>query len=304
MSDEKEPLTRSVPSSPPHRPLSLAAEGLPAFQPIVSLFKGQNSIRLPDSPTITSGSSISHHPSSDTSSHPIFPKARRGHVRTQSSSSISSLKGKGWFPFSSTPPKRKPNNEVRITVLNLVRDLVLEHSSGSPAALGILQSCAEACNSHSVSLSAILQERFIESHSPLYWAIVKRRQPDPHEELDDTMDPDLLDALLKKSSPLDAETVAELRQACLATSDHFVFQRLSILPHFTTTSGVDRVVLGATLPPDDVSVELGWANEGAFTVHFHLFQFHKRMMLSKEINHEFIARSMYSTQSRVANAQL
>jgi hypothetical protein len=59
-------------------------------------------------------------------------------------------------------------------VLGLVRDLVQDHSSGSPAALGILQSCADACASHSVSFSAILQENFIENHTPLYWAIVKR----------------------------------------------------------------------------------------------------------------------------------
>jgi hypothetical protein len=205
-----------------------------------------------------------------------------------------------WFPFSSssvtTPPSRKSNNEVRTTVLHLVRDLVLEHSSGSPAALGILQSCAEACNSHNVSLSDILQEKFIESHSPLYWAIVKRRQLETTEDL---TDPDLLDALLKRSAPLDGDTVLELRQACMATSDHSMFQRLSILPHFTTTSAVDRVILGTTLP-DDVTVELGSGNDGAFAVHLHLFQFHKRMMLSSEITHEFIARSIYISLNQMS----
>jgi len=297
MSDEKEPLSRSY--LPPHRPLPLAAEPPPGFEPIVSLFKGKNSIRLPDSPTTVVTSSISHHANNAPPSFhpPIIPAGPgRGHVRSHSSSSVSSLKGKSWFSFSSpvaAPPSRKPNNEVRMTVLNLVRDLVLDHSSGSPAALGILQSCAEACNSHSVSLSDILQERFIENHSPLYWAIVKRQQPDAYEELDDTTLPDLLDALIKQSSPLDPDTMLELRQACLATSDHSMFQRLSILPHFSTTSGVDRVILGATSPPDNVTVELRSGNDGAFTVYLQLFQFHKRMMLSKEIKHEFIARSVY-----------
>ena len=299
MSDEKEPLSSSSPS--PHRPLPLAAEALPAFEPIVSLFKGKNGIRLPNSPTTVITSSISHHHANNAppSFHPIVPAPGRGHVRSHSSSSVSSLKGKSWFSFSSssssvaTQPSRKPNNEIRMTVLNLVRDLVLEHSSGSPAALGILQSCAEACNSHCVSLSDILQEKFIEGHSPLYWAIVKRRQPDTYEELDDTTMPDLLDALIKQSSPLDFDTMLELRQACLATSDHSMFQRLGILPHFSTTSGVDRAILGAT-SPDNVTVELKSGNDGAFTVHLHIFQFHKRMMLSKEIKHEFIARSVYA----------
>ena len=299
MSDESVPLSRSVPSSPPsHRPLPLTAEALPAFEPFVSIFKGKNGIRLPDSPTTVVTSSVSHHANNAPPPFhpPIIPaKAGRGHVR---SSSVSSLKAKSWFSFSSpsssvaTSASRKPNNEVRTTVLNLVRDLVLEHSSGSPAALGILQSCAEACNSHSVSLSDILQEKFIEGHSPLYWAIVKGQQSDTHEELDNTTIPDLLDALIKQSSPLKADTMLELRQACLATSDHSIFQYLSILPHFTTTSSVDKVILGSTLQPDNVTVELRSGNEGAFTVHLHLFQFHKRMMVSKKIIHEFIARSM------------
>jgi hypothetical protein len=42
---------------------------------------------------------------------------------------------------------------------------------------------------------------------------------------------------------------------------------------------------------DDGTVELRSGNGGAFMVQLHLFQFHKRMMLSKEIAHEFIARS-------------
>jgi len=81
-----------------------------------------------------------------------------------------------------------------MTVLNLVRDLVP----------GRLQPPASyrACNSHNVSISEILQEKFIESHSSLYWAIVKRRQPDAHDDLGDPTEPDLLDALIRQSSPL------------------------------------------------------------------------------------------------------
>lgn len=289
MTNEKEPISDSAPF-PPRDPL-------PTYETLVSLFNGQNNIRLPDDPPSLYPSS-SHHVQNSPPSFRPSSVTKGGHARSLSSSTMQNFRD--WFPFSSSAPVastlapvRKSNNEVRTTVLNLVRDLVQEHGSGSPAALGILQSCAEACNSHSVSLAEILQDKFIESHSPLYWAIVKSRQPDLHEDTNDPAEPDLLDALLRQASPLNADTVTELRQACLAISDHSMFQRLCILPQFTAASGADKVILGATLPPDDVTVELVPGNEGAFAVNFQIFQFHKRMMVSREIKHEFVARSTF-----------
>jgi len=126
---------------------------------------------------------------------PIVPARAERHARSHSSSSVSNLKGKSWFLFSSssssatTPPPQKPN-KFAMTVLNLVRDLV-PGSLQPPASY-------RACNSHNVSISEILQEKFIESHSPLYWAIVKRRQPDAHDDLGDPTEPDLLDALIRQ----------------------------------------------------------------------------------------------------------
>jgi len=282
--------------SPP-KPNPTPPEAPPAYESLLptNTLSKPGPIQLTDEPTtITNGVSINDH-----TPHPAPPPFRppaRGHTRSLSSSSASSLKSKkSWFSFSgsstTSTSTRKPN-EVRTTVLNLVRDLVQVHSSGSPAALGILQSCAEACTSHSVQLSEILQDKFIESHSPLYWAIVKRRQPDSHEDIYDANEPDLLDGLLKHAAPLNGDTVTELRLACLATSDQAMFQRLRLLPQFTSVSGADQILLGAALPPDDVTVELGSGNEGAFAVSFQIPQFHKRMMISKEIRLEFIARSM------------
>ena len=294
MADEKEPISHSAPSSPPKIPYAPLPprDPPPTYETIVSLLSGQNNIRLPDDPPSLYPPSSHHVQNSPPSFRPS--KTKGGHTRSLSSSSMSNFRAMNWFPFSSASvAPLAPNNEVRTTVLNLVRDLVQEHSSGSPAALGILQSCAEACNSHSVSLAEILQDKFIESHSPLYWAIVKRRQRDLHEDANDPAEPDLLDALLKQASPLNADTATELRQACLAISDHSMFQRLCILPQFTAASSADKVILGATLPPDDVTVELGPGNEGAFAVDFQIFQFHKRMMVSREIKHEFVARSTY-----------
>ena len=51
------------------------------------------------------------------------------------------------------------------------------------------------------------------------------------------------------------------------------------------------MLLGATLPMDDIVVEDMAGDEGAFAVDFEIVQFQKRMMVSKEIVLEFIARS-------------
>jgi hypothetical protein len=142
-------------------------------------------------------------------------------------------------------------------------------------------------------LSAILQEKFIESHSPLYWAIVKRLKPNtsPLEDLPE--EPDLVGALLSRSTPLNEDTISELRLACLATSDQPMFQRLRHLPQFSSIPGADQVLLGTDIPQDEVTVEIGPGVEGAFAANFQIHQFHKRMMISKEITLEFIARSEY-----------
>ncbi|KAF8963166.1 hypothetical protein BDZ97DRAFT_1822112 [Flammula alnicola] len=171
-------------------------------------------------------------------------------------------KGKGragnWFTFTASPQERTMR-EVRTTVLGLVRDLIQEHISNSPAAAGILQSCADACASHSISFSSLLQEKSIENHTPLYWAIVKRL-PDEH-----------MNALISYASPLTKETITELRLACLATSDQALFQRLRLSPEFAPVSGPTK-----------------W---GAFAANFVIPHFHKRMVVTKEIALEFIARS-------------
>ena len=224
---------------------------------------------------------------------------QKSHTRSTSSSSATSGRAKktGWFSFSSSVPSTKPD-EVRSTVLGLVRDIVQDHSSGSPAALGILQSCADACISHSVSFSAILQEKFIEHHTPLYWAVVKRSLDDDDNDNDkrgggSEMKNDLVTALLSHISPLNPDTIIDLRMACMAISDQAMFQRLGRSHRFSSISGSDQVLLGGSIPPDDIIVEIGPGDEGAFAVNCVVAQFHKRMMVSKEIILDFIARSTW-----------
>ncbi|KAJ3523188.1 hypothetical protein NMY22_g11556 [Coprinellus aureogranulatus] len=185
--------------------------------------------------------------------------------------------------------RSRTEKDVRATVLGLVRDLVREHHSDSSAPAGILQSCAAACEGRSLSLSSILQEKSIENHTPLYWAIVKRR-PDEHVD-DQAQIPDLLIALLSHSTPLTKETILDIRQACLITSDQALFQRLRMSPEFATVSGKDQMLLGVTLPHDEIEVEELGGEEGQFAVDFVIPHFQKRMMVTQEIILEFIARS-------------
>ncbi|KAF9483183.1 hypothetical protein BDN70DRAFT_800170 [Pholiota conissans] len=230
---------------------------------------------------------LSSHPSSPSS--PVSPALKSA----TSSTSFSNEKGKGranWkFKFTESPEARR-EREIRKTILDLLRDIIQEHLSNSPAAVGILESCAAACHQNSVSFSSILQDKSIENRTPLYWAIVKRL-PDAHRDVEDHQGPDLLSALLSYASPLSQATITELRLACLATSDQTLFHRLRQSPEFAPVSGVNQMLLGVTMSPDDISVEDLPGDGGGFAVDFVIPQFNKRMTVAREIVLEFIARS-------------
>ena len=195
-----------------------------------------------------------------------------------------------WFNFN-TASSSRASHEIRNTVLGLLRDLVQDHASNSPAAVGVLSSCADACATHDVSFSDILQQRYIEGHSPVYWAIVKRL-PDNHPGVEVNQGPDLLTALISYASPLKEEMITEIRQACLATSDQNLFKRLRQSPGFARMSAVDQMLLGVKTPLDEIEVEELSSDQDAFAVGFVVPQFHKRMAISKLISLEFIARGM------------
>lgn len=203
----------------------------------------------------------------------------------KSLSSSTSLKVKSkannWFNFNYSRTTR----EVRATVLLLVRDLVREQNAASEASLSILESCAEACAGHSLTLSTLLQEKFIENHTPLYWAVVKR-PPDS-----DSVTSDLLTSLISFASPLTPQTISDIRHACLLTSDQLLFQRLRMSPEFASLSGTDEMLLGGLIPPDNVTVEDLPGDEGSFAVNFEIVRFQKRMLVSNYIDLEFIARA-------------
>ncbi|KAF9445949.1 hypothetical protein P691DRAFT_762050 [Macrolepiota fuliginosa MF-IS2] len=263
---------------PNDSPLS---EAPPAYETVDSA--PPTAARYDLKPPVASGSSVPASASGRSTSPSLssYPPAR-----SPISPSVDSGKGKGraqWFNFGGS----KTSKDVKSTTLGLVRDLVRQEFH--PAAVGILESCAEACSSNGISFSSLLQEKSIEGHTPLYWAIVKRK---PDEAQDDSAQiPDLLTVLLSYSTPLSQKTISDIQYACLITSDQPLFQRLRQSPDFASSSALDEMLIGATLPPDDVEVINLPDDEGSFTVNLGIVKFQKRMMITKSISIEFIARS-------------
>lgn len=186
-----------------------------------------------------------------------------------------------WLDSFRLSPQAK---EVRSTVRSIIRDVVKEPKT--PASLGLLESCADACYSNNLSFSSILQDSSIEGHPAIYWAIVKRPSPNDFE---------LITALMSYSAPLTTETMTAVRLACLHVGDQALFQCLWRSPEYGALSGADRMLLGVTSPPDTFDVEELPGPDGPFAVRFNIVQFEKRMKVAGEIAFEFIARGTYPT---------
>ncbi|KAF9463992.1 hypothetical protein BDZ94DRAFT_1257331 [Collybia nuda] len=149
----------------------------------------------------------------------------------------------------------------------------------------LLKSCESICSGESLSLAYVLQEHFIEDHTPLYWAIIKRDEGDP------ITDPDLFTILLRTAAPLTEPTVSDIYCACIMVSDQALFQSLRFMPEFSSpVSGMDQLLLSHTSDRDKVTVDDIPGVNGSFVVGFEIAQFWKRMRVSREITVEFIAR--------------
>lgn len=198
-----------------------------------------------------------------------------------------------WFAFGQAS---KTTRDVRATVVDLLRDVVKQQQAGGAgsAAMSIIDSCADACRAYALSISSIIQDRTIEGHSALYWAIVNRPPgppppspaPEPH---------DFLSSLIAHAAPLSDASVSEMRLACLQNSDQALFQRLRRSPAFAPANGTDEMLLGENVRPDEVRVENVLGDEGAFVVRVECPIFQRRMRVSQEVCLEFIARGSCSS---------
>ncbi|KAH9851143.1 hypothetical protein C2E23DRAFT_733600 [Lenzites betulinus] len=218
---------------------------------------------------------------------PTYPPPEHSPLSPRSPSALTAKPSKrvssSWFNFG---PASRASKEVRTTIQGLIRDLVKQNDA--QGALGVLESCADACLSYDLSLSTLLQERTIEGHTPLYWAIINRPTDADGAATPDA--PDVVTALLAHAAPLSDATTDELRLACLHTSDHGLFQRLRRSPAFSPLSGADELILGASGPVDDIEVEDVPGDEVGFVATFRIPMFQKRMRISQEISLEFIAK--------------
>ena len=218
-------------------------------------------------------------PSTQPNLHATSPKS------PTSIGSTGKRSGPAWYNFG---PSARAVREVRTTLLGLLRDLVKQNDAAG--ALGVLESCADACRTYDLSLSTLLQEQSVEGHTPLYWAIINRpAQPKSGGE-GEQAGPDLVSALLAHAAPLSDATVDEIRLACLHTSDHAFFQTLRRSPAFSPLTGTEEILLGGSVPVGDVDVEDVKADEGAFVARFRIPLFQKRMRISGAIKLEFIAK--------------
>ncbi|KAI0740851.1 hypothetical protein C8Q76DRAFT_709217 [Earliella scabrosa] len=171
--------------------------------------------------------------------------------------------------------------DIRKTVLEVLRDLVKKPDTHNACTL--LDACAAACTTNKQSLSTLLQEKSIESHTPLYWSIINKPAC-----FDDG--PDLISLLISHAVPLTAATVDDVRLACLHTSDNALFQRLRSSSEFAPLSGKEEIVAGGSKSMDVITVENPEHDDTAFVVRFRVPMFQKRMRVSEEVRLEFIAK--------------
>jgi hypothetical protein len=222
----------------------------------------------------------------------------RSHSKRNSKIRVKPPAASRWFP-TSIFGLSKNAKQVRATTQSLLRDLLSQARPSELEWLSVLGSCAEACNAQGLEFSTILQDPFIEGYSPIYWAILKRPPASAtsvtvkadHGVKPPPQDPDaLVLAILDACVPLNVQSIADARLACMTVSDNALFVRLGRrYEGFLQRLGTDVVLLGSTDVADTVSVKEQPNSGGAFTVRFALTQFQLRMRVSQSAKIEFIA---------------
>lgn len=227
-----------------------------------------------------------------------------------------------WFSF--LPTFSKPPPELLSTIHSLLRDLVQRPTSDTSDTFisSVLASCKEACASNGINFSEVLQERFIEEHGLVYWAIVKRPRARAVSRRVETgkaraegegdgggqeEEIDMVVFLLAELTPILPHTISEVRCACMVNSDHSTFTLIkSRFPKsFAGLSGSDEILLNHGEDWDsggdviEVEEAAGRGGEGggdkgegdtAFVVRFEIVKFQLRMRVSKVVKVEWIAR--------------
>ncbi|KAG7088703.1 hypothetical protein E1B28_012673 [Marasmius oreades] len=156
--------------------------------------------------------------------------------------------------FFSTQAGNKKRNakEAKLFVLSQITTLLQNQTTPQynvDAHKSILRSCADACSTHKLYLPAILQEKFVEDHTPFYWSIVQR----PFST--SSKIPDLLQALLIFGSPLAEETRMDVGRACLMVNDPKLHQALRVNRYFMGSGTAEGALSPQPIYKDRVVIE-------------------------------------------------
>lgn len=212
-------------------------------------------------------------------------------------------KSSPWFSFGLS----RSAKQMRTTVQDLLRNLIHQHPHPSTEFefADVLVNCREACEAHGLDFSTILQDGFIEGHTPVYWAIVKRpvasqsskgamRNGDGEESAG------LVMALLSYMNPVTPLTISEVRHACTLNSDHRLFTSIrERFVAFAPLVGSDAILLGNESAGmgleegarcDKVVVMEERMDPTVFEVRMEVLMFQLRMRVTGSVRVEFIAR--------------
>ncbi|KAH8823265.1 hypothetical protein DL96DRAFT_1617063 [Flagelloscypha sp. PMI_526] len=183
-------------------------------------------------------------------------------------------------------------SQLRGVIVEYIRDFVRKSLETSYArGESILSQCKNVCIREGMVFSDILQENILEDHTPLYWLVIQHPSSRyPQVSRRDVQDS--LSLLLRFTSPLKPETVSQLRHACLVNDDHPLFYRLMVAPELRTVSeGNADLLYGRRGPLDLIDVHSSRDDSKAFIVQLTIHNFHQRMMVSKQVELDFIAKS-------------
>ena len=158
-------------------------------------------------------------------------------------------------------------------------------------AADIIAMCKATCSELSISLPSILQDRYINKHSPLYWAIARKEKTSKAAQGPGVKSVNIFATLLPLALPITSELViSELREVCRVVSENKAFQRLRFdVPGFSkveayrSTSGKPRC--------DEVKI-ITWNHlyGNLFNVEMTFPDFSERLRARRTIGAEFVVR--------------
>ncbi|KAJ6485428.1 hypothetical protein C8R47DRAFT_1216980 [Mycena vitilis] len=180
--------------------------------------------------------------------------------------------------FGAFRSKREP---ARAAIIEDVRLIVQPNTGTIAQRLTLFEDCAALSRRHGISFPVLLQDTSLfHAHTALYWAIVNSLGASTA----------LVALILAHSHPLNPATIKDIRRACISARSQEMFQFLRMRPEVGALSAENRFILNLEVPPEELHVETMDSPQQAFSVNFRIPMFRKRMMLSKTVEMEFIAR--------------